>query len=162
LCGIEIKEDLSLLAWNTVQATITLYCDNKIVYTNKWSLLFTHIGLSGPIIFDATLYMNQDISTYSLQCDFDLASTSKKVIQAFKLVSWDTVRDIRIKALRPMTEAKVSVWWILLKELDQHFQSKKISWLYFIGESLDITGKTWWYNLQRARTSAYVCAKKFQ
>jgi predicted flavoprotein YhiN len=64
--------------------------------------------------------------------------------------------------LRPMTEAKVSVWWVLLKELDQHFQSKKIPWLYFIGESLDITGKTWWYNLQRARTSAYVCAKSFQ
>jgi hypothetical protein len=61
--------------------------------------------------------------------------------------------------LRPTTEAKVSAWWILLKDLDQHFQSKKILWLYFIGESLDITGNTWWYNLQRAWTSAYVCAK---
>jgi len=159
LCGIETKEDLSLLVWNTVQATVMLYCDNKVVYKNTWSLLFTHIGLSWPIIFDATLYIDQDISKYSLQCDFDMTSTSKKVIQFFKLVSWDTVRDIRIKALRPMTEAKVSVWWILLKELDQHFQSKKIPWLYFIGESLDITGKTWWYNLQRAWTSAYVCAK---
>ena len=162
LCGIETKEDLSLLAWNTVQARVTLYCDNKVVYTNIWSLLFTHIGLSGPLIFDATLYIDQDISKYMIQCDFDLAGTSKKVIQTFKLVSGDTIRDIRIKALRPITEAKISVWWILLKELDQHFQSKKIPWLYFIGESLDITGKTWWYNLQRARTSAYVCAKNFQ
>ncbi|MEI7564006.1 MAG: hypothetical protein WCJ39_10695 [bacterium] len=49
--------------------------------------MFTHIGLSGPIIFDATLYIDQDISKYSLQCDFDLASTSKKVIQFFKLMS---------------------------------------------------------------------------
>ncbi len=159
LCGIETKEDLSLLAWNTVQTTVTLYCDNNVVYKNTWSLLFTHIGLSGPIIFDATLYIDQDISTYSLQCDFDIVNTSKKVIQFFKLVPWDTLRDIRIKALRPITEAKVSVWWVLLKELDQYFQSKKIPWLYFIGESLDITGKTWWYNLQRAWTSGYVCAK---
>ena len=158
LCGIETKEDLSLLAWTTVQATVMLYCDNNVVYKNTWSVLFTHLWLSGPIIFDATLYIDQDISKYSLQCDFDIANTSKKVIRFFKLVSWDTVRDVRIKSLRPMTEAKVSVWWILLKELDLHFQSKKILWLYFIGESLDITGKTWWYNLQRAWTSAYGCA----
>ncbi|MCX6823884.1 MAG: aminoacetone oxidase family FAD-binding enzyme [candidate division SR1 bacterium] len=161
LCGIETKEDVSLLAGNTVQAMVTLYADNKIVYKNTGSVLFTHIGLSGPVIFDATLYIDQDISEYSLQCDFDLASTSKKVIQFFKLVSGDTLRDISIKALRPMTEAKISVGGILLKELDQHFQSKKIPGLYFIGESLDITGKTGGYNLQRAWTSAYVCAKDF-
>jgi len=161
LCGIETKEDLSSLAWNTVQATLTLYADNKIVYTNKWSLLFTHRGFSWPIIFDATLYIDQDVSKYSLQCNFDLSGTSKKVIQKFKLVPWDTVRDFRIKALRSIEEAKVSVWWILLKDLDQWFQSKRIPWLYFIGESLDITGKTWWYNLQWAWTSAYVCGKSF-
>jgi predicted flavoprotein YhiN len=45
--------------------------------------------------------------------------------------------------LRSIQEAKVSVGWVLLQELDQSFQSKKISWLYFIGESVDITGKTW-------------------
>jgi predicted flavoprotein YhiN len=69
------------------------------------------------------------------------------------------VRDILLTGLRSIQEAKVSVGWVLLKELDQTFQSKKIPWLYFIGESVDITGKTWWYNLQRAWTSAYVCAK---
>jgi hypothetical protein len=159
LCGIETKEDLSLLAGNTVQTLLTLYCDNKIVYTSKWSLLFTHWWVSWPIIFDATLYIDGDASKYSVQCDFDLSWTSKKVIQQFKLVEGDTIRDFSIKSLRSIEEAKVSVWWILLKELDQSFQSKKISWLYFIGESVDITGKTWWYNLQRAWTSAYVCAK---
>jgi hypothetical protein len=52
--------------------------------------------------------MDQDISLYTLQCDFDLADTSKKVVQYFKLTSGNTLRDIRIKALRPTTEAKVS------------------------------------------------------
>jgi len=159
LCGIETKEDVSSLAWNTVQAMLTLFRENKVIYTAKWPLLFTHQGISGPIVFDATLYID-DIAKYSLQIDFDLSWTSKKVIQTFKLVEGDTIRDFRIKALKSIQEAKVSVWWILLSDLDQWFQSKQIPWLYFIGESLDITGKTWWFNLQRAWTSAYVCAKK--
>ncbi len=159
LCGIETKEDLSLLAGNTVQAMLTLYRDNKVFYSAKWPLLFTHTWISWPIVFDATLYID-DVSKYSLQLDFDLSWTSKKVMQYFKLVEGDTIRDFRIKALKSIQEAKVSVWWILLKDLDQGFQSKRIPWLYFIGESLDITGKTWWYNLQRAWTSAYICAKK--
>lgn len=159
LCGIETKENLSLLAWTTVQAAVTLYCDNKIVYTNKWSLLFTHRWLSWPIVFDATLYIDQDIGKYSFQLGFHLSDVSKKVTQSFKLVPWDTVRDICITALRSIEEAKVSVWWILLSELDQSFQSKKIPGVYFIGEAVDITWKTWGYNLQRAWTSWYVCAK---
>lgn len=159
LCGIETQEDFSSLAWNTLPVKIILYANNKVVYSALWSLLFTHRWISGPIIFNASLYMDQDVSLYVLQCDFDLAHSSKKIVQHFKLTVGDTLRDIRIRALRPITEAKVSAWWILLKGLTPHFQSKKIPWLYFIGESLDITGNTWWYNLQRARTSAYVCAK---
>lgn len=159
LCGIETQGGFPLLSWNTVQATLTLYANNKVIYTKKWSLLFTHRGLSGPVIFDATLFIDQDVSTYMLQCDFDLDTTSKHVVQTFKLVPGDTVRDIPITALRPITEAKVTAWGILLRDLDQYFQSKKIPWLYFIGEALDVTGKTWGYNLQRAWTSAYVCAK---
>lgn len=159
LCGIETQGWFPLLSWNTVQATISLFAHDKVVYTQKWSLLFTHRGLSGPVIFDASLFIDQHISNYTLQCDFDFATATKKVLQAFSLTVWDTVRDIPISALRPMTEAKVTVWGILLNNLDQHFQSKKNPWLYFIGEALDLTGKTWGYNLQRARTSGYVCAK---
>ncbi len=159
LCGIETKEDFSSLAGNTVQAMVKLYCENKLVYSASWAVLFTHRWLSGPIIFDATLYID-DISKYSLQIDFDFSAASKKVISFFKLKIGDTVRDISLVALRSIQEAKVSVWWILLKDIDQSFQSKKIPWLYFIGESLDITGKTWWFNLQRAWTSGFCAAKK--
>ena len=52
--------------------------------------------------------MDQDISLYTLQCDFDLAASSKKVVQYFKLTIGNTLRDIRVKSLRPITEAKVS------------------------------------------------------
>ena len=158
LCGIETHEDVSSLAWTTVQGILTLYTGNKIVYSNVWPILFTHQWLSWPVVFDATLYIN-DISKASLQINFDLSWTSKKVIQKFNLVDQDTIRDFRIKSLKSLQEAKVSVWGISLQDIDHSFQSKKIPWLYFIGESLDVTGKTGWYNLQWAWTSAYVCAK---
>jgi len=158
LCGIEIKEDVSVLAGNTVQATLKLFCKNTLVYDAKWPVLFTHRGVSGPLVFDATLFAD-DVSQCSLQLDFDLLWTSKKVVQYLKLSETDTIRDFRTTALRSIQEAKVSVWGILLSDLDQGFQSKKIPWLYFIGESLDITGKTWGYNLQWAWTSGFCCAK---
>ena len=64
--------------------------------------------MSGPIVFDATLFID-DVSKFSLQVDFDLAGTSKKVMQYFKLVEGDTIRDFTIKSLKSIQEAKVSV-----------------------------------------------------
>jgi predicted flavoprotein YhiN len=50
---------------------------------------------------------------------------------------------------------------IKLNELDKNFQLKKVPWLYFIGEVLDITGKSGGFNLQLAWSEAYVLAKSF-
>ena len=33
LCGIDTQEAVEALAGNTVQATLTLFCNNKVVYT---------------------------------------------------------------------------------------------------------------------------------
>jgi hypothetical protein len=65
--------------------------------------------LSGPVIFDTTLYIEGDVSQYTLQCDFDFDGTSKKVVQHFELIADDTVRDILLTGLRSIQEAKVSV-----------------------------------------------------
>jgi predicted flavoprotein YhiN len=46
-----------------------------------------------------------------------------------------------------------------MNEIKPSFESKKISDLYFIWETLDITGQTWWFNLQRAWSSGFVCWK---
>jgi predicted flavoprotein YhiN len=62
-----------------------------------------------------------------------------------------------MRDVRSWDEAKVSGWWIDLAELKPNFESKKVLGLYFVGEAIDITGKTGWYNLQWAWSSAYVC-----
>jgi len=41
-------------------------------------------------------------------------------------------------------------------------QSKKIEKLFFIWEICDITGKTGWFNLQWAWSSAYCCGEFFK
>ena len=62
--------------------------------------------------------MDQNISHYTLQCDFDLSATSKKVIQKFTLNPENTIRDFHIKTLRSVQEAKVSAGGISLSQLD--------------------------------------------
>ena len=63
---------------------------------------------------------------------------------------------------RSWKEAKATGWWIDINELDNNMQSKNNPWLYFIWEVIDITWKTWWFNLQWAWSSGYVCGKSFE
>ena len=57
------------------------------------------------------------------------------------------------------SKAEVSLGGVLVEELEENFQSKKVKGLYFIGEAVDITGELGGYNFQWAFSSGYVCAK---
>ena len=48
-----------------------------------------------------------------------------------------------------------------MNEIKPNFECKKIPNLYFIWETLDIIWETWWFNLQRARSSGYICGQNF-
>ena len=60
--------------------------------------------------------------------------------------------------VRWLDEAKVCWWWVKTKNLKDNFECKNIPWLYFIWECVDVTWKTWWFNLQRCWTSGAICA----
>lgn len=169
LCGIETNEDFSILTWNSLKSIITLNYKNKIIYQQKWDLLFTHRWLSWPAIFNLVnalweykiqkkIWIN-NYDYFSITIIFNPTEAIKKITNHFH---WEQIADFTIKSLRSREEAKVMVWGIHMKEINPNMESKKIPWLYFIGEVLDITWKTWWYNLQRCRTSAYSCAKNFK
>lgn len=159
LCGIETIEDLSALAGNTLDATIEILSWNKVVYQKQWSLLFTHWWISGPVVFDATLFLTKP--DMKIRITFAMQTTNVKVSRFFHLSEKNNYITLWYKDLRPREEAKVTCGGVALDDLDQSFQSKKTPWLYFIGEVLDITGRSWWYNLQRVWSSSYVCAKWF-
>lgn len=65
----------------------------------------------------------------------------------------------QITNIRPLEEAKVSSGGVDMTEIKPNFECKSIPNLYFIWETLDIIGETWWFNLQRARSSGAICGQ---
>ncbi len=190
LCGINTFEDFSSLSGYTTPAKITLYHNDKPLYQQERNLLFTHRWLSGPAIFNITLYLGdycqkkkipvENISNANFKLEIkckEISKRLKKFLEEKKQILLDPTlsrgelpsltkeglgMDLLIatpKSFRSRNEAKVTWWGILMKELKQNLESKAIPSLYFLGECLDITWATWWYNLQRCRTSAWICAK---
>ncbi len=95
----------------------------------------------------------------SLKLTFDLQNTPKRIIKFFELVQENLDINLELQDYRTWKEAKVTGWWIKLDELTNNLESKLVSWLYFAWEILDITGKTWWFNLQFAWTSWHIVWK---
>jgi len=160
LCWIETKEDLSSITGNSIDAEITISQGKKIWYTNTWRLLFTHRWISWPLIFNATVVIgNLDLSKLEITIK-PLSPLPQKIEKYFleqkNMLPYPVIHPI---SLRPRTEAKVTWWWIILNQLKPNLESKKIPWLYFLWEAIDITGETGGFNLQRCWTSAYNCAK---
>lgn len=114
LCWITIKKDLSSLSWISCETKISLIdktSKNKkprIIHSEKWSMLFTHFWLSGPIVFNIsvaiweylwTLDKNIDFEKYLrdnlvVEIEFDLNNLAKKVINFFDLDSWNSEKII--------------------------------------------------------------------
>lgn len=69
---------------------------------------------------------------------------------------------LHLQDLKSWNEAKVTGGGVKLSELTNCFESKKIENLYFIGEVLDLTGKTGGFNLQQAWATGYVCGRGFE
>ncbi len=168
LCGIETNEDFSSLTWNSLKSIITLNYHNKTVFQETGDILFTHRWLSWPGIFNITNALNEfriqkkiwmnNFDNFSITIAFNPTTSIKKITNHFH---GEQIAEFTIKWLRSREEAKVMVGGIHMKEINPNMESKKTAWLYFIGEALDITGKTWGYNLQRCRTSALACAQNF-
>ena len=51
--------------------TLTLLCDSKPLFTEQGEALFTHFGLSGPLVLSASTYI-EDIAKHDYVCEFDL------------------------------------------------------------------------------------------
>lgn len=178
------KKDLSNISWISTNLSMTLVDkkNNKEIYSEFWPILFTHFGLSWPIIFNASTilweYLNkifekteklidEDFEKYileniSVKLNFDLENTPKRRIQFFGLNNDNLEMIIDLQNWRSWKEAKATWWWVLLNELDNNMQAKNVEWLYFAWEVLDLTGKTGWFNLQLAWSTGYIVWKNIK
>ena len=165
LVGFETQQNFSALSWSSVIGSLKLLKNNKVIYEESWPILFTHRWISGPVVFNASLFLRENLNESKFKYKVRLFISDKEITKRLLNFLWFRVNKLKeyiissdIIKVRWLDEAKVCWWWVKTKNLDTNFECKDIPWLYFIGECVDVTWKTWWYNLQRCRTSGSVCA----
>lgn len=198
LCGLVTKKDLSEISGVSLDVQIEMFDKNnlkKAFYTEYGPMLFTHFGISGPIIFNAAVALGEHINSLKLddfistldlskvpeneipdyidrsyilqniflKVTFTLEKSPKRVVTFFDLENEEHLEQIlELQDYRTWKEAKVTGGGVNIDELDKNLQSKLVPWLYFAGEILDITGKTWGFNLQLSWTTGYVVGKSLE
>lgn len=176
LCGVSTKNDFKEISGVSAKVDMK-FIDKKTnttIYSEFWPILFTHFWVSGPIIHNVSViaweYLNSlNISetefekyfcdNFRLEVDIPLENATKSMVKFFNLHPENTTVVIDLHSFRSLKEAKATSGWIDTNELDNNMQSKKHSGLYFNWEVVDVTGKTWGFNLQWAWSSAYVTAQ---
>jgi predicted Rossmann fold flavoprotein len=174
LCWLTTKKDLKELSGSSMDLGLSLVDNKIVVYKEFWPLLFTHFGISWPIVFNTSTalweYLNsiwikteQEKIKYILEnikveLDINKDNATKKIYKFFKQeLENEEIISFWLQDWRSWKEAKATGWWVDTNELDNTMQSKKHKWLYFVWELVDVTGKTGGFNLQWAWSSAYVC-----
>ncbi len=87
---------------------------------------------------------------------------TKRVHSFFELSEIKNDIILHLADLRSWAEAKVTGGGVKISELTNTFECRKVEHLYFIGEVLDLTGKTGGFNLQQAWASGYICGRSFE
>ena len=165
LVGFETNQDFSSLSGSSVIWKLNLIKWDKIIYEESWPILFTHRWISGPSVFNASLFIREILGESKSKYKIRLSISDKEITKRLLSFLWFRVNKLYeyiissdITNVRWLDEAKVCWWWVETKNLNPDFECKKVQWLYFIWECLDVTWKTWWFNLQWCWTSGAVCA----
>ena len=165
LVGFETSQDFSSLSGSSVIWKLNLIKWDKVIYEESWPILFTHRWISGPAVFNASLFIRENLNESKSKYKVRISVSDKEITKRLLSFLWFRANKLKeyvissdIVKVRWLDEAKVCWWWIKTENLNPNFKCKDIPWLYFIGECVDVTWKTWWFNLQRCRTSGAVCA----
>ena len=178
----------------------------KKIYSDFGELLFTHFGLSGPVILSASAHMRDPAGSYRIIIDLKPAldervldlrlqrelkeNQNRYVVRMLekilpqKMIPVMTARwrispetrchqvtkvqrralgkllkrfDLKLKGLRPLSEAIVTAGGVSVKEVNpKTMESKLVPGLYFAGELLDLDAYTGGYNLQIAFSTGHL------
>ena len=175
LSWMATKRDLSEISGVSAHLDMELKDkDWKYIYKEKGPILFTHFWVSWPIIHNVSnaiweylnkIWLKEDefenyiLNNLTLDLYFDVENTPKRAIKFFNISEEENQLKLELQNWRSWKEAKATGWWICTSNLDNHMQSKKYPWLYIIWEVVDVTGKTGWFNLQWAWSSAFIASQ---
>lgn len=92
LVPIDTEEQLGLEGLSLKNVTLTLSLKGKKVYSELGEMLFTHTGISGPLVLTASSYMNKAApSEYEIRVDMkpalDKATLDKRLLSDFEKYS---------------------------------------------------------------------------
>ena len=113
LSGINVKGDFykKLQGISLKNIKITVYDSDKKIYEDFGEMLFTHFGVSGPVIISASSYINRrDLSKIKFSLDLKPAITEKQLddrilrdFEKFKNKSLkNSLEDLLLKGLIPV------------------------------------------------------------
>lgn len=113
LSGINVKGDFykKLQGISLKNVKITVYDGDKKIYEDFGEMLFTHFGVSGPVIISASSYINRrDLSKIKFSLDLKPAITEKQLddrilrdFEKFKNKSLkNSLEDLLLKGLIPV------------------------------------------------------------
>jgi predicted Rossmann fold flavoprotein len=81
LVPMETEEDCSLLTGLTLKNTKLTFLDDKnaVLYAEQGELLFTHFGISGPLVLTASAFWNRDAKKHTVKLDMKPALDEKQL-----------------------------------------------------------------------------------
>ena len=210
LCGLDVVDNdiKELQGLSLKNVKLYAYFNQKLIYEDFGEMLFTHFGISGPIVLSCSTKINRiNLKEISIKIDLkpalDAQTLENRIIKEISEIPNSLVisllrklapqslanvmqkrlgisktkkcseitkqeRDrliyllknfnLKIKSLRPFSEAIITSGGIDVKEVNpKTMESKLIKNLYFAGEVLDVDAYTGGFNLQIAFSTGF-CA----
>lgn len=165
LSGVSVP-DVTAIAFSSDAACT---CKGKAAKM-KGDLLFTHEGLSGPVILNISKYVRPG-ELIRLCYNKELHELPKRMQGILRERSRGLLGDVRTNVLASFLDhddfivsgvderGMVTAGGVSLDEIDiSTMQAKRFKGLYVIGEALDADGITGGYNLQLCWSTACTCA----
>ena len=150
------------LALKNVGLKIVKNNSKKEVYTDFGEMLFTHFGVSGPMILSASSHI-RDINDGEYTAAIDLKPALDQQVPFDKKCNVITKEErrrlcdilksftIELSGFRPIEEAIITSGGVKTNEINpKTMESKLVSGLYFAGEVIDCDAYTGGFNLQIA------------
>lgn len=117
LVPIELEEDCckDLMGISLKNVSATIYADNKKVYSDFGEMLFTHFGVSGPIIIKASAYIQKYLQknlslTIDLKPALDEKQLDERILRDFQLFQNKQLKNaldkLLLRALIPVVIEK--------------------------------------------------------
>lgn len=117
LVPIELEEDCckDLMGISLKNVFATIYADNKKVYSDFGEMLFTHFGVSGPIIIKASAYIQKYLQrklslTIDLKPALDEKQLDERILKDFQLFQNKQLKNaldkLLLRALIPVVIEK--------------------------------------------------------